>query len=221
MTRRYRDYIGERFGALVVLGLWADKDDHYRSYYKCRCDCGVVKNIACERVLNGKSKSCGCGMVKAQFKAADLTGRRFGRLTAIERVPDPDARRPMWRCQCDCGNETTVMSTDLTMGCVKSCGCLQHEVSSKNIKKALDAVKSDYVDGTYIKRIQSTGTSKANKSGITGVSWDKSRNKWVAQIMFKGRAISLGRFDGFERAVAARKEAEDLYFKPIIEKYKK
>lgn len=151
----------------------------------------------------------------------DLTGRRFGRLTAIERVPDPDARRPMWWCQCDCGNETTVMSTDLTMGCVKSCGCLQHEVSSKNIKKALDAVKSDYVDGTYIKRIQSTGTSKANKSGITGVSWDKSRNKLVAQIMFKGRAISLGRFDKFDDAVAARKAAEDLYFKPIIEKVQK
>ena len=116
MTRRYRDYIGERFGALVVLDLWTDKDDRCRPYYKCQCDCGVVKNIACERVLNAKSKSCGCGSVKSQFKADDLTGRRFGRLTAIERVPDPDAKRPMWRCRCDCGNETTVMSTDLTMG---------------------------------------------------------------------------------------------------------
>ena len=33
--------------------------------------------------------------------------------------------------------------------------------------------------------------------------------------------ILLGRFDKFDDAVAARKAAEDLYFKPIIEKYKK
>lgn len=43
-----------------------------------------------------------------------------------------------------------------------------------------------------------------NKSGITGVHWDQSREKWVAQIMVDGRAIHLGRFLTKEAAGDAR-----------------
>ena len=34
-----------------------------------------------------------------------------------------------------------------------------------------------------------------NKSGILGVCWDKSRNKWAAKIKVGGRHINLGRYD--------------------------
>lgn len=44
-----------------------------------------------------------------------------------------------------------------------------------------------------------------NTSGVTGVVWQKDRKKWAAQIMVDGKAISLGRYDKFEDAVAARK----------------
>ena len=51
-----------------------------------------------------------------------------------------------------------------------------------------------------------------NSSGITGVSWDKNRQKWVAVIMKNYKMINLGRFDNFNDAVKARKEAEEEYF---------
>lgn len=52
------------------------------------------------------------------------------------------------------------------------------------------------------------GLSSKNKSGVTGVSWDKKRNKFVSQIVILKKSIHLGRFDKFEDAVMARYKEE-------------
>ena len=44
---------------------------------------------------------------------------------------------------------------------------------------------------------------------IKGVTYDKSRNKWVARISINGKRIYLGRFDTIAEAEKARKEAEE------------
>ena len=61
-------------------------------------------------------------------RASDLTGQRFGRLTALEYVTSKP--RFKWRCRCDCGVETTVTTSNLREGHTKSCGCLQRELAS-------------------------------------------------------------------------------------------
>lgn len=52
-----------------------------------------------------------------------------------------------------------------------------------------------------------------NKSGCSGVYYQKSRYKWAAQISVNNKKISLGRFDCFDDAVKARKDAENKYYK--------
>lgn len=47
-----------------------------------------------------------------------------------------------------------------------------------------------------------------NTSGVTGVSWDNSRNKWFVSINIDGKMKNLGRFDDFNEAVEARRQAE-------------
>ena len=56
----------------------------------------------------------------------DLTGRRFGLLTAIRPTEDRRCKCVVWLCRCECGACKAVPSTDLTRGRVKSCGCLCH-----------------------------------------------------------------------------------------------
>ena len=55
-------------------------------------------------------------------KIRDLTGQRFGKLTAI--AISTKTPKIMWACVCDCGGEKSVPSGQLTGGQVKSCGCL-------------------------------------------------------------------------------------------------
>lgn len=54
------------------------------------------------------------------------------------------------------------------------------------------------------------GLYATNTSGISGVHFDKKRNKWVASITYNHRRIFIGRFLYKEEAVKARlvKEAE-------------
>lgn len=47
-----------------------------------------------------------------------------------------------------------------------------------------------------------------NTSGVTGVYWDKAYAKWMAAIRLNGKRKNLGRFDNFDEAVEARKNAE-------------
>jgi hypothetical protein len=52
----------------------------------------------------------------------DITGQKFGRLTAIRRE-GLIANRLAWLCVCDCGNTKTTTSTSLRRGDTRSCGC--------------------------------------------------------------------------------------------------
>ena len=52
----------------------------------------------------------------------DISGKKYGRLTAIE----PNGRRCgviTWKCKSDCGNVVTVRGDNLRKGLSKSCGC--------------------------------------------------------------------------------------------------
>ena len=60
-------------------------------------------------------------------KRIDLTGQTFGRLTVIEENGKNKNGSIKWRCKCECGNEVTVIGTNLRNGNTTSCGCLQKE----------------------------------------------------------------------------------------------
>lgn len=96
----------------------------------------------------------------------------------------------------------------------RSCGCLRKEQVRLNFPH--DAL----VDGTFLSRLN-TKLPRHNTSGVRGVCFVKQHKKWVAYIHFKGEKINLGCFSHKQDAINARKEAEEKYFKPILEKYKK
>lgn len=56
--------------------------------------------------------------------ATNIKGRRFGRLTVVERHPE-NAKNGVsrWRCLCECGREVIIRSDSLTRGSSSSCGC--------------------------------------------------------------------------------------------------
>lgn len=62
----------------------------------------------------------------------DLSGQRFGRLTALFTVPNNNYRT-RWHCICDCGKTKDVLQQNLENGHVRSCGCLHAERNKEKI----------------------------------------------------------------------------------------
>ena len=56
-------------------------------------------------------------------------------------------------------------------------------------------------------------TMSNNKSGVRGVYWSNSREKWIARLRADGRGHSRYR-DTKEEAIAARRDLERRYLEP-------
>ena len=83
-----------------------------------------------------------------------------------------------------------------------------------------DGLEVDHVDGNGLNNCRSNlrevtrsqnmmnqRISKRNKSGSKGVSWDRAKGKWRAQIMVNKKMVCIGRFDDIESASAAYRDA--------------
>lgn len=79
----------------------------------------------CEHYQEGPNVITG----KKYAPREDLTGRRFGRLTVIERYGRIGHQRT-WLCKCDCGKEKVIRGPVLMRGDALSCGCYARERSS-------------------------------------------------------------------------------------------
>ena len=65
-------------------------------------------------------------------KFIDRTGQRFGRLIVLEHIGSDACQKVVWRCLCNCGQETFVTSGSLVTGNSTSCGCYRKERVTKH-----------------------------------------------------------------------------------------
>lgn len=177
-------------------------------------------------LIQGTTKSCGCLQSEKVRKrlVKDITGQRFGKLVVLgpaDIEKTSNGTRLGWRCRCDCGKEIVCTKNALISGDTKSCGCL-HSDRARSIASLGGENLIGHFEGTTISTIKpERKANKNNKSGIKGVCWSKSKGKWVATIQFKRTRIYLGSFLSIDDAIKARKAAEEKYYTPTIERYKK
>ena len=117
----FRDLSGLRFGKLTVVE--RAENTHGRTMWRCRCECDGESTVTGGNLSSGRTKSCGCAP-RGPRTVRDLTGQIFGRLTVVEMAGKRGAARA-WRCICECGRESEVISGDLNNGHTRSCGCRQ------------------------------------------------------------------------------------------------
>lgn len=84
----------------------------------------------------------------------DMTGKTFGRLTAIKDVGSKDNTR-MWQFNCSCGNQFVAKGTAVRFGRTLSCGCLANDLSSERKRLKLEGQRF-----TRLLVIKCTGPSK-------------------------------------------------------------
>lgn len=99
-------------------------------------------------------------------KIKDITGQRFGRLTAIKMVGYKESKygdSAVWLCHCDCGNDVEIDGRNLRSEHTKSCGCIHREVL---IKKNKERAHKDIYD----------------LSGEYGIGYDHNGNKFYFDL---------------------------------------
>ena len=152
-----------------------------------------------------------------KYNKIDLTGKRFGKLFVLAETNNrADEGSIVWKCKCDCGNIIEISSKRLVNGLAISCGCYQKERQKYSMKKLHNR---QFKENTNIDLISKKQANSNSQSGVRGVHWCSSKNKWIASLSFK-KKIHKKAFKNKNDAIKYRKELEDKYFKPILEKYK-
>lgn len=124
---KVKDLQGKKFNRLTVIKR-VENDKNGRAKWLCQCTCGNETVVMGQRLINGKTKSCGCLRGEHFQKYEDISGKKFNMLTVIEPVRIMDNRNRKngtikWNCLCECGNTTILTKYLITSGTVKSCGC--------------------------------------------------------------------------------------------------
>ena len=201
---RSKDLAGQVFGELTVLKK-VESPEGTGTWWLCRCACGGECTVQSSLLTGGRKRHCGSQLHARNYAFVDVTGKRFGRLTALYPLQDKRARSSrIWHCRCDCGNEVDVAYNSLMYSNQVSCGCSKRE-HVQELHSYLN-----HIAGTSVELIQSQKLPKDNTTGYKGVYLKKG--KYVAKINFQKKPYYLGTYDDIQAAAEARKEAEEVLF---------
>ena len=130
-----------------------------------------------------------------------LSGRRFGRLVAHERVSnigDP----PKWRCVCDCGREKAVSTRHLTRkhDRTESCGCLLRDILRKrNTTHGKRSLPEYKIWEAMKRRCTSARDTEWKNYGGRGITvcdrWLNSFENFYADMGHRPAGMSIDRID--------------------------
>lgn len=217
------DLTGKRFGRWTVTKRAPNRK--LATYYLCKCDCGVEKEVCSSHLKRGKSTSCGCyqrelivalgrkipseetkkkmrniklGKSHPSKPLFDLTGIRFGRWVVLDRVFIYN--RLYWLCKCDCGKIKEIRGDALRKG--KSLGC-------KSCSARENATKS-WEDPEFVKKQMRANKVQPNKYELKFESFLSFNfpNEW--KYVGDGQLIIAGKCPDFVN-VNGKKQIIELY----------
>lgn len=135
---KQKDWTGFKNGNLTVIGKDIERYNkdkervkngeikRFNTLWICKCKCGNTISLSCNKL----TKVTCCNKCKDKTFAKDLSGKKFGKWTVINRNyerTEQDKRdkkypRVYWNCICKCGNKATISTSHLKSG--KSTQCL-------------------------------------------------------------------------------------------------
>lgn len=232
------DLIGQRFGRLLVIERAEDhidpKSGKHKTMWLCQCDCGNTCITRGNSLRKGAVKSCGClhreiSSITAKTKIShgkkynkyDLSGEYgIGYTTKGEEfyfdLEDYDKIKDICWYMSKKGyvvghikGQKEIKMHRLIMGIINDQTVVVDHITTNH---KMDNRKLNLRVTTQAKNALNRRLSKNNKSGYTGVSWNKWIEKWHSYIRYNNKIINLGYYKNKDEAINARKEAEIKYF---------
>jgi len=149
--------IGDIINNYEILDFWKDENKEDNAYFaKVKClGCGHIKTM---QKANVKRYGCQRGPCNSRFK--DVTGMKFGQLTAIRYIKTEYARNTWrWECQCECGKIIVLPYNELRKG--------QQSCRACAIKRVAKLRKlASLTDEALIKKVFNVYKRQAKSRGI-------------------------------------------------------
>ena len=202
------DLLGRKFGRLTVISRAESKGG--KAYWNCQCDCGKETVVYGSYLRTGHTKSCGCYNEDKKIKH-----KMYG---------TPEYRS--WNHMLQrCNNKNSHKYSDYGGRGIVVCekwlafenffadmGQRPHGKTLERIDVNGNYEPSNCKWATATEQQRNQRIQRNNSSGVKGVSWDKSKGKWTAQISVNYKNIYIGRFSSLQEAALARKRAEEKYW---------
>jgi hypothetical protein len=149
-----KDLTGQTFGYLTVIEK-SDKKQGANYFWKCKCICGKIHEVAGAELTRGSTKSCGCKRKEliAQNKKNSMIGKKFGKLTVLEQAGQNSDLSFNYLCQCDCGKQKIINGVLLRKGVTTSCGCINYSIGEKYIQKILEENNINFIQEYTVKEL--------------------------------------------------------------------
>lgn len=116
------------------------------------------------------------------YKESEMIGKKFGRLTVVKadgsRVYG-GVKRKMWLCRCDCGNEISVMTTSLTSGNTRSCGCILDEYNASKKPDIQEKRIRRHIQNVWCKIKERCYNPKSNNYKAYGARGIRMCDEWL------------------------------------------
>lgn len=224
-----KDLTNKKFGRLTVIRRADDiiqKNGRRRTAWVCICDCNPDNEIVVrtDSLTSGNTTSCGCyeHEVHCNYRKYNRYELHDGYVKMythndiaflIDAEDLEKVREYSWSetrgyivAGIKGGKGTTIaLSRFLT-------NCPDDKIVDHKNGNTLDNRKCNLRIVTRHQNNVNKKINSRNKSGCTGVYWEKSTNKWRAFICIDGKSLYLGRYNDFEDAVKIRRQAEDKYY---------
>jgi len=207
---KYSVVEGERYGRLTVKQSFVGTVNGHRNC-EVVCDCGKVKYAVIRDVVLARVVSCGCKRLEGMYIHGMYKSRPFSIYGHMKRRCDTpkEAGYPyyggrgisydpkwgtfegFWEDMSEgYSDELELDRIDPNKNyCKENCRWANQEIQCFNTRKRID-----------------------NKSGKSGVSWDKKSGRWHVYINIHSRRYNLGTYGDLELAILIREEAEIKYY---------
>ena len=225
--------INKKFGRLFVLEEFG-KDKRGNKLWRCKCDCGNEHISPTYALNNGGVKSCGCirdeqrkerKLNKYEFKDDYVIGLSSNKDKEfyISKEDYELIKEYTWYINSK-GYVATRMKKENEEGVVYTMFLHRlimnienkgnyHEEEVEHIdRNPLNNKRSNLMIKKHSENMLNKSKYKNNTSGITGVNWNKNKQKWQVRVYKNSRVAYYEETTNFEEAVRLRLKAEKEIF---------
>lgn len=236
MVKVKEDITGKTFGRLKVLRQVEDiirSDGSHLSMWLCECSCNKHSQIVVRGadLKNGAIKSCGCWrserlvqLNKSRSKTNNYSEKLYdeygeyyigythntGSEFYIDAIDYDKIKQYCWCESLDSCTHRILANVDGKM--VKMHRFLGYKNVDHEDRNELNNRRYNLRQCTNSQNSQNRRKQSNNTSGIIGVGWHKSSNRWRAYIKINGIRKELGYFKDVNEAITARLKAEKELF---------